>query len=278
SDIAVRLTLRPGERVLWSTNVTFDISALEVFTALVTGAQVRTAPDHILLSPQAFLELIERWDINVIQGTPTLWQHVAPVLDRELAGRGVLVGGEYLSHKLACQLVEAGAVVRNMYGPTETTIWSTTAVLSLPPSDPVPIGLPISNTQVHVLDAQGRQVFPGLPGELCIAGAGVAVGYLKDAARTAAHFVTDPVLGRYYRTGDRVRQRPDGALEFLGRVDRQGKGRGQRIELAEVEAGLNGYDAVTAAAVVMETDPAGRLRLAALIRAADTSADLVQRL
>jgi amino acid adenylation domain-containing protein len=277
-DMAARLSIRPGDKVLWSTAITFDISALELWATLAAGAHVRTVADSALLDPEELLRLVEREDIRIIQGTPTLWQHLLADRPPQLRGRRILVGGEPLPAALAEQLIATGAEVHNMYGPTETTIWSTTAVLSSPVPQPVPIGRPIANTRVYVLDQRGRPVFPGLAGELCIAGLGLAAGYLNDPALTNDRFVIDPVLARRYRTGDRVRQLPDGTLEFLGRDDRQVKIRGHRIELAEVEAVLSSHPRVGAAAVVTEQDPSGRLRLAAVVTDSGGAGVLVPQL
>lgn len=278
ADMVARLPVRRADRMLWSTAISFDISALELWTPLCTGAHVRTVPDNLLLAPDDLLRFVEQEQISILQGTPTLWQHLAPHVENRLYGCLILVGGEPLPATLAERLIASGARVLNMYGPTETTIWSTSARLASPAPQPVPIGRPIANTQVYVLDDRGTAVFPGLPGELCIAGHGLAEGYLGDRELTRTRFRSEPGRARYYRTGDRVRQRPDGALEFLGREDRQVKIRGHRVEMAEVEAALASHPTVSAAAVVADRDPAGRLRLAAAVSSTDDSRELVPTL
>ena len=278
ADMVARLPVHRADRMLWSTAISFDISALELWAPLCAGAHVRTVPDNLLLAPGDLLRFVEQEQISILQGTPTLWQHLAPHLADRMHGRLILVGGEPLPATLAERLIASGAQVLNMYGPTETTIWSTTARLASPVPQPVPIGRPIANTRVYVLDHRGNPVFPGTPGELCIAGHGLADGYLGDSELTRTRFRTDPGRARYYRTGDRVRQRPDGALEFLGREDRQVKIRGHRVEMAEVEAALASHPKVSAAAVVADSDPSGRLRLAAAVSSADDTRDLVPNL
>ncbi|MFL6123337.1 non-ribosomal peptide synthetase [Actinophytocola sp.] len=268
------LDVRSGDRVLWMTTFSFDISLLELVVALAGGAGVVSVADDVRLDGEAVARLIEAEAVTVVQATPTTWRQLVPHLRDGLRGRRVLCGGEPLTAPLAEQLLAAGCRLFNVYGPTETTIWSTVAELRSPVPDRVPIGTPIANTEVFVLDPTGRTVPCGQPGELCIAGAGVAAGYRSAPALTAERFPTADGVGRYYRTGDQVRQRPDGQLEFLGRADRQVKVRGHRIELAEVESVLEELPELVAAAVFTEPDPAGHLRLAAAVRTAGGEVDL----
>ncbi len=180
----------------------------------------------------------------------------------------LMVGGEALPPALATELrAEVGGRITNMYGPTETTIWSATHEVG-PDDDPMPIGRPIANTRLYVVDRYMNPLPPGVPGELCIGGAGVARGYHERRELTEDRFVPDPFVGeppasghgdaapRMYRTGDLVRWRRDGVLEFRGRVDRQVKFRGYRIELGEIEAALEAVDGVTSAAVLLRDDGA----------------------
>ncbi|MFI5957610.1 amino acid adenylation domain-containing protein [Cryptosporangium sp. NPDC051539] len=269
------LDVGPADRVLWLTTFSFDISALELFVPLSSGASVVVASDQARVDPAALGELLRRERVTVAQATPTTWRQVAPRLAGQLRGVRVLCGGEPVTTALAEQLLAQGCRVFNVYGPTETTIWSTAAELSTPVPERVPIGLPIANTTVHVLAADGRPVPPGIPGELSVGGAGVALGYRGAPELTAARFRTDPRFGRCYRTGDTVRLRPDGQLEFLGRNDRQVKIRGHRIELGEVESALEEHPAVRAAAAFVATDPAGHPRIVAAVEpAGDRTAEL----
>ncbi|MEU1388073.1 MULTISPECIES: amino acid adenylation domain-containing protein [unclassified Nonomuraea] len=251
--------------VLWSTTTSFDISWLELLLPLACGGTVVVASDDDQLQPGRFLELIAASDVQVVQATPTAWRLIAPEAGRELAGRTVLCGGEPMPAALARDLLELGCRVFNVYGPTETTIWSTAAELREPPLDPVPAGEPLANTQIFVTDAAGRELPPGVPGELCVAGAGVSAGYLDRPELTAQRFGHHDRYGRFYRTGDRARVRHDGGLELLGRDDRQIKLRGHRIELGEVEAALHEHEAVRTAAVILDGDPQTDGRLAAFL-------------
>ena len=212
---------------------------------------------------------IKRHRVTHLQCTPSMAGMLAMDPDsRRALGqvRNLLVGGEALPASLADELkgIVPGCVT-NMYGPTETTVWSSTHALS-GSEDPVPIGRPIANTQLYVLDRDGELVPPGLPGELFIGGDGVARGYLDRIELTAERFVPDRfgrAGGRLYRTGDLVRQRPDGRVEFLGRLDHQVKVRGYRVELGEIEELLRQHSAVREAVVVAREDAPGDRRIVA---------------
>ena len=249
--------------VLWSTTVTFDISALELFLPLVRGGRVVVAAERHGLD---VVDLITGQDVHVVQGTPTFWRAVLPEAAGALAGRTVLCGGEPLAAELARDLKRTGCRLFNAYGPTETTIWSTVAEVPDEPAGPVSVGAPVANTQVFIVDGHGVELPRGIPGELCIAGAGVAIGYLGRPDLTAQRFGTHPAFGRFYRTGDVARWRHDGALELLGRQDRQVKLRGHRIELGEVESVLREADGVTDAVAVVTGDRQGQGRLHAFVR------------
>mgnify|MGYP000541208974 CR=1 FL=1 len=163
--------------------------------------------------------------------------------------------GEALPVHVARKVSEIlpNTLVDNLYGPTETTVCATIAPCTAE-MDTVPIGRPIANTRIHILDAHQQILPPGIPGELCIAGAGLARGYLNRPELTAEKFITAEILGRterLYRTGDLARWLPDGNLEYLGRIDHQIKLRGFRIELGEIEAVLSSHEAVSAAAAVL---------------------------
>jgi amino acid adenylation domain-containing protein len=276
-DFAGRLEFGPGERILWLTTFSFDISALEVFLPLVAGGTVVVADDRARVDGGRLLDLVTAEDVAVVQATPTTWRHAAGELAGQLAGRRVLCGGEPLSATLAERLLADGCRLFNVYGPTETTIWSTVAELRHPVPDPVPIGGPIANTTVRVCTPEGRQVPPGVPGELWIGGDGVARGYRGRPDATAERFRDVAGAGRFYRTGDEVRHDSAGGtgdLVFLGRLDRQVKVRGHRLEPAEIEGVLESHPAVRAAAVVTEPDGAGHLRLVAALRPVhDTTLD-----
>jgi natural product biosynthesis luciferase-like monooxygenase protein/amino acid adenylation domain-containing protein/FkbM family methyltransferase len=209
--------------------------------------------------------------VTHLQCTPTLAGMLArdPEALRALGGlECILLGGETLPPALAARLREAGpARVLNLYGPTEATVWSTTHEVG-DAAGPIPIGRPLANTRTYVVDGRLNPVPVGVAGELLVAGTGVARGYLGRAELTAERFVPDPFAvepgARAYRTGDRARWRADGALEFLGRADRQVKVRGHRIEPGEVEAAIDAHPGVAESAVVAVEDGAtGEWRLAA---------------
>ncbi|GIH19614.1 non-ribosomal peptide synthetase [Rugosimonospora africana] len=280
TGFARRLATTARSAVLWSTTVTFDISALELFLPLASGGRVVIADPTGPARGRELAELIDKHDVAVVQGTPTLWRAVLPELGGALRGRIVLCGGEPLAADLAAALLRTGCRLFNAYGPTETTIWSTVAEVTGEPVDPVPVGTPVANTSVFVADAYGEELPCGVPGELCIAGTGVSLGYLRRPGLTAERFGTDPVRGRFYRTGDVARWRHDGVLEVLGRTDRQVKLRGHRIELGEVESVLREHEQVTDAAALVSGDGHGEPALRVFVRAAPGApvSDLPDRL
>ncbi|KOV91513.1 MULTISPECIES: amino acid adenylation domain-containing protein, partial [unclassified Streptomyces] len=269
-----KVPLRTGERLLAVTTVAFDIAALELYHPLLSGATVVLAPKEAVPQPSAVLDLIARHGVTVVQGTPSLWQLLVAHEPEALRGLRVLVGGEALPTPLAESLRRLTDDVTNLYGPTETTIWSTAADLGGGAGAP-PIGRPIANTRTYVLGSGLELVAPGVVGELYIAGSGVARGYLNKPGLTAERFVADPYApepgARMYRTGDLVRWNHDGELEFVGRVDHQIKIRGFRIELGEIEEVLTDHTDIAQAAVVVREDQPGDSRLVAYV-VADTSA------
>lgn len=242
-----------------TTSVSFDISILELLYAVQRGYRLVVVPQD-QQAPPALARVFARHGVTHFQCTPSL----AGALIGDGAMRAALgalrchlVGGETLPAPLARELRTLGCRVINMYGPTETTIWSTCHALG--DEDPVPIGRPLANTTAHVVDEALRPVPPGRPGELLLGGGSVARGYLGDPDLTRERFCEGPGGERVYRTGDMVVQRPDGALLFLGRRDQQVKIRGHRIELGEVEAALVEHPAVGEAAAVARGEEALRL-------------------
>ncbi|RDI64981.1 non-ribosomal peptide synthase protein (TIGR01720 family)/amino acid adenylation domain-containing protein/thioester reductase-like protein [Nocardia pseudobrasiliensis] len=227
------------DRLLAVTTIAFDIAALEMFLPLLAGAAVVIAPRDAVLRPAELLGVIARQRITIMQATPALWQAMIAHDAEGLRGLRMLVGGEALPAALAEDMLRVSRDLTNMYGPTETTIWSATAVLSSGAGTP-PIGRPIANTRMYVLNERLQLAPPGVTGELYIAGSGTAHGYPGRAGLTATRFVADPFTAdsRLYRTGDQVKWRPDGTLEYLGRSDFQVKVRGFRIELGEIESAL----------------------------------------
>ncbi|MFD1935556.1 amino acid adenylation domain-containing protein [Nonomuraea mangrovi] len=242
----------PRDRWLAVTTVSFDIAGLELYMPLIQGAQVVLAREKTVHDPTALAELAAASGCTIMQATPTMWQVLLSTGTSTFRDVRMLVGGEALPAGLATRMRERSAVVINQFGPTETTIWSTTA--SVAGDDRVPpIGRPIANTQIHVLDGELRPVPVGVAGELYIAGDGLARGYHGQARRSAERFVANPhgeAGTRMYRTGDVAKWNRDGELEFLGRVDHQIKLRGFRVELGEIESVLSRHPEVAQSAVV----------------------------
>ena len=251
------------------TSLSFDISVLELFWTLSRGFKV------VLYSGgaagQSIDALLLRHGVSHFQCTPSMAGMLVrdPATAPALAGlERMLVGGEALSASLAsdlCNALPAGTLT-NMYGPTETTIWSMTHEVSAQ-SGPVPIGRPIANTQVYVLDAALNPLPVGVTGDLYIGGEGVARGYLKRPELTRERFIDDPFRSghRLYQTGDLARHRADGTLEFRGRSDHQIKVRGFRIELEEVERGLADHPDVGQAAAALHGSSDAGMRLVAYL-------------
>ncbi|MET9826173.1 amino acid adenylation domain-containing protein, partial [Streptomyces sp. NPDC006349] len=269
------------DALLAVTTISFDIAALELYLPLISGARVVLAEEETVAQPAAVVELIRRARVSVVQATPSWWQMVAAHDLDALRGLRVLVGGEALPQPLADRLREAGRDVLNVYGPTETTIWSTAAALT--GRTDTAIGRPVRNTRVYVLDEWLQPVPTGSLGELYIAGDGLARGYLGRPSLTGQRFTPDPygpAGTRMYRTGDLVRWTVDGHLEFAGRADHQVKLRGFRIELGEIESVLAGHPEVgQAAAVVREERPGDRRLVAYVVPDSDgTSPDTDQPL
>ncbi|WP_262414560.1 amino acid adenylation domain-containing protein [Streptomyces sp. ST1015] len=239
-----------ADRVLAVTTFAFDIAVVELFAPLVSGGCVVVAPSEVVADAELLVGLAVRAGVSVMQATPSLWREIVAVSGGRLAGVRALVGGEALPGEVAAQMLGELASVVNVYGPTETTVWSTSAPVEA--GVPVSVGGPLANQQVYVLDEWLRPVPVGVRGELYIAGAGVVRGYHGRADLTAERFVACPWGGgRMYRTGDVVRWRSDGVLEFVGRADAQVKVRGFRIELGEVESGLRAVEGVAQAVAVV---------------------------
>ncbi|SES27119.1 nonribosomal peptide synthetase protein BlmVI [Lentzea xinjiangensis] len=250
--------LAPGERVLHKTPVSFDVSWWELCWPLIAGGTVVLAPPGLHRDPRGLAALITRAAISTTHFVPSM---LTPFL-AEAARLGtvasplrrVLCSGETLPSATRDRFFELfSAELHNLYGPTEASV-DVTAWDCAPTEDgPVPIGLPISNTSVQVLDRRLRPVPRPIAGELFLGGTGLATCYVADLAKTAAAFLPDPggTGGRLYRTGDRARRRPDGALVFLGRTDQQVKLGGQRVELGEVAEALRAQPGVTDAAAVV---------------------------
>ncbi|MEV5176639.1 amino acid adenylation domain-containing protein [Streptomyces flaveolus] len=250
-SMAELLTAGPDHRWLALTSVSFDIAHLEILLPLATGGTVVMAEDGLRDGAGA-AALIARHGVTHVQATPTGW---SLMLDGGFHAPGVtaLTGGEALSPALAERLLPAVGRLLNVYGPTETTIWSSCEEIT-DAGRRITIGRPLPGERLYVLDGRLRPAPAGVPGDLYIGGAGLARGYLRRPGLSAQRFVPDPSGppgGRMYRTGDLARQRPDGRVEFLGRDDDQVKVRGHRIELGEIEARLLKVPGVAEAAAAV---------------------------
>ncbi len=265
--------LQPGDRVLQFISLSFDASAEEIFPALISGATLVLSSALRELTTFDFCQMVERQSISILHLPVAFWhQCVDDIVNEKIlipdSIRLLVVGGETPSVerlKTWNNLVSEsnhGLIFMNAYGPTEATITATIYQLPLgetlsagrewtPPIQPVPIGRSLPNVRVYLLDSQLRPAPIGVPGEICIGGAGVARGYLNQPELTAQKFITNPFdFERLYRTGDLGKYLPDGNIVFIGRIDQQVKIRGFRIELGEIEAVLNQHPKVQATAVL----------------------------
>ncbi len=294
------MRLNPGlcqtDILLSVTTLSFDIAALELYLPLIVGARLVLVSRDVAADGTQLLQRLIDSGATVMQATPATWRLLLAAGWQGCEHLKILCGGEALDAGLASQLLERGSEVWNLYGPTETTIWSAAhkvevcktsdlrfaAALRYRENSIIPIGRPIANTQFYVLDPNGQPVPVGIAGELHIGGAGVARGYLHRQELTAEKFIPNPfekskpsgrasMFGtqvpepsavksqkskviRLYKTGDLVRYRADGIVEYLGRIDHQVKMRGFRIELGEIEALLNQHSTVQTSVVVVKQE------------------------
>ena len=278
---AAAYEIRPSDRVLQFASLCFDLSVEEIYPALTHGATVVLRTEEMISSAQDFLRYCGEWRITVLDLPTAYWHELTDTLSSEDLKlpervRLVIIGGEKAAFdRVAAWHKLAGESVRlvNTYGPTETTVAVT--MCDLRPRDDsnglntVPIGRPFKNATVYLLDESLGPVPVGVPGELHIGGPGVARGYVNRPELTAEKFVQDPFSGngdaRLYKTGDLVRYRSDGNIEFLGRIDNQIKIRGFRVELEEIEQALRSESGVTDCVVVLREDSDGDKRLIAYV-------------
>ncbi|MHB2018705.1 MAG: non-ribosomal peptide synthetase, partial [Candidatus Xenobia bacterium] len=267
---AMRGSLEAEDVVLAVSPLSFDFHVAQILLPLLVGARVVLASG---LDGQKLLQTVVRTGVTAIPATPTTFRIL---LEAGWSGGNVKVhcGGETLEPGLAARLLSCTREVWNVYGPTETTVYATVHHLK-DAAGPIPIGRPLANTRLYVMDRHGRLLPTGVPGELVIGGQGVAEGYLNRPELTSARFVPDPADAERlaYRSGDLVRRRSDGTYEILGRLDDQVKLRGFRIELGEVEAALLQHPEVVEAVVAVRQD-----RLMAWVGGTATPADLRDQL
>ena len=268
SSMAKQPGLESTDTLLAVTTLSFDIAGLELFLPLSVGAKLIIASRETAADGNLLLARLINNGVTVMQATPVTWKLLLEAGWDGNPRLKVLCGGEAFPRELANELVKRGKSVWNMYGPTETTIWSATAEVKA--SDgPVVIGPPIDNTQFYVLDSRGELTPIGVAGELHIGGEGLARGYFRRPELTAEKFIRDPFVtepdARVYKTGDLVRRLADGSIEFMGRLDHQIKLRGFRIELGEIETALARYPGVREVVVIVREDVPGDKRLVAYV-------------
>ncbi|MFD3484682.1 amino acid adenylation domain-containing protein [Streptomyces sp. NPDC058665] len=249
---AFRDVLGDGRRTAYLTGSTFDISLLEFTYPLTTDGVLLVVGDARRRDPANTTRWLLDQRADLIQATPSAWSLMTDALGEDMSHTVLLCGGEALAPDLAARLTATGAQVWNCYGPTEATIWATVQPLTSETTGPVSIGRPLPGTTAHVLSGPGLvPVAVGEPGELYIGGRQLAVGYLGRDDLTAEAFVTHPVHGRVYRTGDICSWRDDGTLRFHGREDGQVKVRGHRVELVEIDAAVESHPKVRRAATLL---------------------------
>lgn len=283
------MCLSPGlsekDVLLAVTTLSFDIAALEIYLPLIVGARLVMVSREVATDGTQLLAKLTSSGITIMQATPATWRMLLAVGWQGSSQLKILCGGEVLDSSLANQLLERGSEVWNLYGPTETTIWSAVQKVESKTDGIVSIGRPIANTQFYILDQHQQLVPIGVSGELYIGGAGLARGYINRPELTVDKFILNPFEKaggrgaevptalktqhsqdkRLYKTGDLARYLPDGNIEFLGRIDFQVKVRGFRIELGEIEALLAQHPAVRETVMIASSDSSGNKRLVAYV-------------
>lgn len=265
--------IKETDRLLSITTISFDIAGLELFLPLLTGATLIIADDETVKDTRLMLDLLQKEHITLLQATPSTWQMLLDSGWEKPLALKALCGGEALPMVLAKKIVNLVSELWNVYGPTETTIWSTIKQIKMDDAL-ITIGHPIANTQVYILNEEGFLVPPGTHGELCIAGDGLAKGYWKRPDLTSEKFITN-TFGPHkntalYRTGDLAKLLPSGEIQCLGRIDQQVKIRGHRIELEEIEKALDLLEGVQTSVVLLNGD---RLIANLILNAAKNSID-----
>ena len=271
SHFAVSPGIKKSDTMLAVTTLSFDIAGLELFLPLVTGARLALATRETAADAPRLAAALVRSGATVLQATPATWRLLLAIDWRPQSALQAWCGGEAMPMDLAAALLARGCQLWNLYGPTETTIWSTARRITLP-AEAAFVGAPIAHTVVRVLDRGLNPVPAGVAGQLFIGGEGLARGYFGRADLTAGVFLPDPfgpAGARLYATGDLVRWTSAGEIEFLGRIDQQVKIRGFRIELGEIETVLRQHPQVAAAAVAAREDRPGEKRLVGYLVARD---------
>ena len=268
SSMQRQLQLTQKDALLAVTTLSFDIAGLEMFLPLIAGARIELASHEDAMDGTRLTQKLSSSGITLMQATPATWRLLIESGWHGSDNLKILCGGEAMPHDLAKPLRARCSTLWNMYGPTETTIWSTAHRVEAEDKS-ISIGRPIHNTQIYVLDSNLQPVPIGIPGELCIGGVGVARGYLHLPELTSEKFIPDPFStesgARLYKTGDLARYLPDGSLDLVGRIDHQIKIRGFRIEPGEIESTLTQCPGVLQAVVVTREDTPDEKKLVAYL-------------
>ncbi|MEM9804743.1 MAG: amino acid adenylation domain-containing protein [Cyanobacteria bacterium P01_D01_bin.56] len=292
--MARRLHIKASDTLMAVTTLAFDIAALELFLPLISGARLLLASDEMMRDSHQLIAHLDAYGVDIMQATPATWRLLINTGWSGQSGLKILCGGEALDLELAKKLISGGEEVWNVYGPTETTIWSSALELSSEhlAGNTVPIGHPIDNTQFYVLNKQQQPVPMGVAGELYIGGIGLAQGYWNRPELTAERFVEVSLDSKkteqqnssrsnsitLYKTGDRVRYREDSTLDYLGRFDQQTKLRGYRIELGEIEAAISTHPAINQAVIAIQGDSPADQRLVAYVTLTSSGENLAREL
>jgi amino acid adenylation domain-containing protein len=268
------ITFGPADVVAFLANICFDVALFEIWGPLLNGGRIVIVDYAVQLSPSTFVSEMKQRGVTILWITTSLFHLITHEIPTAFSGlRYVFIGGEILDPQSARRVLQHGPPENlvNVYGPTETTAFSTTyRIQSVPEgAKSIPIGKPIANTSVYILDRHRKPVPIGAIGEIYIGGAGIARSYLKRPELTAERFIADPFStdagARLYKTGDLARWLPDGSIDFIGRADFQVKIRGFRIELAEVEVALKRHPAIRAAVVEVRSNSEKDKQLAAYV-------------
>ncbi|MBZ4033584.1 amino acid adenylation domain-containing protein [Flavobacterium sp. 17A] len=275
-SMAIEPGIKATDKLLSITTISFDIAGLELFLPIIKGATVVFADYETTRDGQLLFNLLQKKEITILQATPTTWQLLLDSGWNTPLNLKALCGGEAMPLNLAKALTSRCDSLWNMYGPTETTIWS--AVKQVKADDElITIGLPIANTQIYLLDENRKAVEAGEIGEIIIGGDGVAEGYWKRPELTAEKFISNPLSNEdhsiLYRTGDLGKLLPNGELQCLGRIDHQVKLRGHRIELGEIEATLNTLSGIKQSAVIVSNNFGNEDKLVAYLKSSEASQD-----
>ena len=260
--------LTPQDVLLAVTSLSFDIAVLELFLPIVQGARVIIASREEASSGEELLILLQQYQVTAMQATPATWRLLLAAGWQDGSQMKILCGGEKLRQELAEKLLASNNTLWNLYGPTETTIWSTFHQVKST-HRPISIGRPIANTKIYILDRDMNPVPIGVPGDLYIGGVGLARGYRNSPQLTADRFISNPfgekAESRIYKTGDLARYQMDGNIQYLARTDHQVKIRGFRVELGEIESVLGQHQAISENVIIEREDTPGDNRLVAYL-------------